>query len=180
MDTYNLDTFKIPLNGILENRREFYNLRRNSSDSMAMWLKRVEHCIDRCEFATIFIKFLLIDRFICELNSVELKTIENADNLTLNQVLEQFSDKNFNTECIEADSLLDKLVNPNAHISLDAVKSEPVCIYSYLSVYFMKVNRNLSIQSIRRMKTNAGTVIFLLVNRNRMLLKKYCHQSKIH
>lgn len=124
---HNSNIYKIEIEEVLENRRVFYNLRRNSDDLMTTWLKRIEHCIHRCDFPTIFTEFLLIDRFVCGLNSVELKTIQNSDNWTLNQVLEQFADGSFNTAHIEAGSVDNRSCNQNAHITLGAVKSELVC-----------------------------------------------------
>lgn len=118
-----LDTFKITFKRILENRREFYGLQRRDGDPITIWLQRVEYYIQRCEFPMNLTEFLLVDRFICGLNSVELKTIENTNTWTFKQLLECFSDQNFIT-----DPMIQEKFNQNIHISLDDVKSEPVCL----------------------------------------------------
>lgn len=121
------DSYKTPSNTVLKNRREFYSLQRKRREPTDQWLSRVKSCIRHCEFPTT-IEFLLIDRFVCELNGAELKIIQSANTWTLNQLLECFLDKNNDTGNIEANSAVDENVNQNQNIPLDIVKSEPVCL----------------------------------------------------
>lgn len=85
-----LNLYKVPLHGILKNRRSFYGLRKECGESINRWLKRVQLCIGYCEFPAIIIEFLLIDRFTCELNANELKAIQGVDTLTLKELIEHY------------------------------------------------------------------------------------------
>lgn len=121
-----LDVYKIPSNEILKNRREFYGLRRKDVDETTIWLKRVEYYIRRCEFPTIFVQFLLVDRCICGLNNTELATIQNANNWTLNKLLDHFANPNFDFENVGPNiSINNDKVNENDDMLSDAKGSEP-------------------------------------------------------
>lgn len=125
---FNLDLYEIPLNEILQEHREFYGLRREFGESIEHWLKRVQDFLRHCEFPTIIVEFLLIDRFICGLNSSELRTIQSVSkSWTLKQLLEHVLDGNIDTGHMEANSAADYIVNQNQIIPFDLVKTEPVC-----------------------------------------------------
>lgn len=90
-----LNEYKIPSHEILKNRRTFHGLQKEVSESVDRWLKRVQLCIDCCEFPTVIIEFLLIDRFVCGLNVSELKCMESVDIWTVKHLLEYyFNDQN--------------------------------------------------------------------------------------
>ena len=117
---FNLDLYKIPSKEILKNRLEFFGLWRRSDDEITIWLKRVQRCIRHCEFPTIILEFLLFHRFVCGLDANELESIRSiSKSWTLNQLLDHFLDDSIDTGHIEGNN-----------ISLDIVKSEPVCLTS--------------------------------------------------
>lgn len=85
-----ISAYKIPSHEILKKRRKFYGLRKEVGESVERWLKRVQLCIDYCEFPKGIIEFLLIDRYICELNDNELKAIERVDTWSVEQLLRYY------------------------------------------------------------------------------------------
>lgn len=90
----NWDFYKIPTIEILQYRTAFYSLRRRHDQSIEQWLKRVRELIDFCKFP-LFYKYLLMDRFICGLNFVELQALENAGKFsTLDELLHNLSQQN--------------------------------------------------------------------------------------
>lgn len=129
---FNLDLHKIPSKQIRQSRREFYSLWRRSDDKTTTWLRRVRNCIRRCEFPRIILEFLLFDRFTCELDSTELKSIQKANkSWTLNQLLEYYLDGNVvsGEEHFESGWAVDDTLNRNENELIDVVKSEPVCLH---------------------------------------------------
>lgn len=91
MDIYDLNLYKIPSDAIIQNRQIFYALLREHGESTKAWLKRVQFCINRCEFPE-FIEYLLIDKFICELNRNENEYFRMAHSWTLKQLNKYFMD----------------------------------------------------------------------------------------
>lgn len=85
-----ISAYKIPSHEILKKRRKFYGSRKEVGESVERWLKRVQLCIDYCEFPKGIIEFLLIDRYICELNDNELKAIERVDTWSVEQLLRYY------------------------------------------------------------------------------------------
>lgn len=85
-----ISAYKIPSHEILKERRKFYGSRKEVGESVERWLKRVQLCIDYCEFPKGIIEFLLIDRYICELNDNELKAIERVDTWSVEQLLRYY------------------------------------------------------------------------------------------
>lgn len=70
--------YKIPCDEILENRREFYGLTRETSESIETWLYRVFSHIDVCDFPKS-VEYILTDKFVCELDADERAFIRKAD-----------------------------------------------------------------------------------------------------
>lgn len=90
----NVDFYKIPTNVNLQQRIEFYGLKREIGEPVEQWLKRVRSSIVSCGFPTIIHQFLLIDRFICELNKAEMKIIHSAGTWsTLKQLVTLLADQ---------------------------------------------------------------------------------------
>lgn len=91
---YNLELYKVPSDAVLQNRKKFYNLRREEDEKTKIWLDRVENCINCCEFPK-FVIYLLIDKFIGELDTVERENVRAAaDTWSLRQIFEHFSHPN--------------------------------------------------------------------------------------
>lgn len=74
-----VDLYKIPSDTVLKHRKAFYDLWRRSDDDTTAWLNRVRKCIRRCKFPKL-IEYLLIDKFVCELNRDEKNSIRKAAN----------------------------------------------------------------------------------------------------
>lgn len=90
----NLYLYTIPSSTILENRKLFYALKRESDERTQTWLKRIQWHINRCAFPKI-IEFLLIDKFMCDLNFNELEFTRRIETWTLSQLYEYFVDEQF-------------------------------------------------------------------------------------
>lgn len=122
-----LDLYKIPSIEILRNRQIFYGLWRRSDDKTRTWLDRVESSIRHCDFPTIIVEFLLLDRFVCGLSASELSSIQIVkESWTLIQLLEHFFDGNVDIGHIKTDSVVNNNSDQNQNPSIAVVKSEPV------------------------------------------------------
>lgn len=78
--------YEIPHDAIIDHRNKFYALRRESSESIEMWLDRVRSSTDFCEFGTLR-DFFLIDKFVCELASDEIQMLRNTGTWSLAEIL---------------------------------------------------------------------------------------------
>ena len=125
--TSKLNGYKVPSKEIMRHRNEFYGLWRRSDDQTSAWFKRLQNSIRRCKFPTTIIELLLIDRFICGLNSIELKSIQSANkSRTVTQLMKHFSDKKNDTSYIDFKLAVDETVHQIENIALEAaVKVEP-------------------------------------------------------
>lgn len=95
----NLNFYKTPSCEILQYRKEFYGLSRRSDDQTATWMKLVQSHINRCKFPPLISReYLLIDRFICNLNSNAKEFVQSVDTWTLQQLNEYFVDQNIVTD----------------------------------------------------------------------------------
>lgn len=135
-----LGLYKIPSEEILQNRRAFYDLWRRSDDKTVAWMKRIQNCIQCCDYPKIIMDFLLFDRFVCGLNANESKSIQSViEYWSLDELLEYFSKKNNDTIYININSLIDKNVKQHQTIALAVVKTEPVCDYPQKISIFVKI-----------------------------------------
>lgn len=95
----NLNLYKPPSNGVLHHRKEFYDLWRRCDDQTATWLKRIQSQIKRCEFPSLITyEYLLIDKFVCELNPNARDFIQSIEAWTLEKLNECFIDQNIATD----------------------------------------------------------------------------------
>lgn len=111
--TQNWDSYRAPKEEILQNRRAFYGLKRQNNESTDKWLKRVQKCINCCEFP-IFVEFFLIDRFVGGLDSTEMEIIRGTETWSLKQLLDYFFNRNINAGSIERND------KPNRKTSVDS------------------------------------------------------------
>lgn len=88
----NSNSYTLPSNTILEYRKLFYTLKRETNEGTQTWLSRIQWYINRCEFPKI-IEFLLIDKFMCELHFNEVEFIRRIETWTLSQLYEYFVDE---------------------------------------------------------------------------------------
>lgn len=91
----NLDLYKTPSAEILQHRREFYGMSRRYDDQSGPWLSQVQRQLNRCQFPELLSReYLLIDRFVCELNSNARGFVQSVDSWTLAQLEQYFVDQN--------------------------------------------------------------------------------------
>lgn len=128
----NFDLYEIPSDAVLQNRKKFYGLQRESGEQTKIWLNRVRNQVNCCEFPE-FISYLLIDKFIGELASKERGFIRaTADNWTLEKIYECFSHHNVATcsdgvhrnATIPLAQTIDQRHQAQSSSSLSAVKLE--------------------------------------------------------
>lgn len=93
---FRLSFYQTPTDDLIRNRREFYGLCRESDVETGTWLNQVQTLIDRCEFPSILSReYLLIDKFVCELNANAREFIQSEGNWTLAKLKEYFFDQEF-------------------------------------------------------------------------------------
>lgn len=135
----NWDFYKIPTIEILQYRTAFYNLRRRNDQSIEQWLKRVRELIGYCKFP-LFFKYLLMDRFICGLNIVEIQKIQSVGKFsTLEELLEILSGKNKQPKI---NSAIDNNVNQNKN--KPALNSVGLFVIRIFSIKF-KIKKHIKI-----------------------------------
>lgn len=118
-----LDVYKIPSNEIIEKRREFYGSLNRIDKQTSAWLKQVQQYLCRFDYPPVIMEFLLFDRFICGLNATELRSIESvSESWTFKQLWNHYFDGNLDTKPLPA-NLMAQIEN----VSMDVVKTEPVC-----------------------------------------------------
>lgn len=89
-----LSLYTAPTDDIIRQRREFYSLWRRCDDETGTWLNRIESLINCCEFPPILSwEYLLIDKFVCELNPNAREFIQSDDTWTLAKLKEYFFDQ---------------------------------------------------------------------------------------
>lgn len=124
-----LNAYKIPTKKIRDQRKVFYDLHRNDAEPSDSWLKRVECAVNRCEFP-VFAKFLLIDKFMCELTNDEIELILQSDVRRRTWSYKQLREFIFNPRNdvphIELKTSAATPDNEQPIIPLDIVKTEPV------------------------------------------------------
>lgn len=120
--------YKTPSNEILRNRRAFYGLQRKAQEPVEKWLNRIRSSIRCCEFPTI-IEFLLMDRFVCGLNSDELRTLRRVHSWTVKRLEEMYSNQTISNDSTKPNLDNSEYVDRN-QILADLIKSEVVC-YSF-------------------------------------------------
>lgn len=130
--------YKTPSDEILRHRKELYNLWRRIDDQTATWLNRVQRQIDRCDFPPLISReFLLIDRFVCDLNANAREFIQSVDTWTLDQLNEYFADQNIVTDrrvnvTISIDTTFDQKNQQTPSVECEFVSYSFVCIvYSF-------------------------------------------------
>lgn len=79
-----IDSYRTPSNEILQYRKEFYRLCREIDDQHTTLLHRIQDQIGRCEFPSMISReYLLIDKFMCELDDDEKELMQKERTWTL-------------------------------------------------------------------------------------------------
>lgn len=86
--------YKSPSNAIIANRKAFYGLKRRNGECIQTWFERVRSHINHCKFPKIM-EFLLIDKFMCGLNSDEMESIRCVDIWSFRKLREYLRDEAF-------------------------------------------------------------------------------------
>lgn len=131
---YDMDLYKIPSDTVIKHRRAFYSLWRRSDDRTMTWLNRVRNSIRRCEFPKL-VEYLLIDRFVCELNRIERDSIRaatSANTWSLGQIIQYFDTILDSTG--EIDAYIDENMNFNQDKVTSTVKIEPLVLLIELTL----------------------------------------------
>lgn len=91
--------YKIASDRIRQNRQTFYDLNRERDEDIKTWFDRIQSIVRCCKFARCR-QFLIIDKFICELDTDEIERIKRAltDSWTLQQLNKYFVDENLQTK----------------------------------------------------------------------------------
>lgn len=88
--------YETPSEAILQNRNAFYLSQKDNAEPIAQWFYRIRQSIENCNFGSLT-DFLLIDKFICSLNSEEVRWIRKTDMWSLDQWINAIIDQ-LNTE----------------------------------------------------------------------------------
>lgn len=90
----NFILYQTPSNKVLRERKEFYDLWRRSDEQSTKWFHRIQSQIGRCEFPPIInAEYLVMDKFVCELNDNEREFIRSVNTWTLKELNEHFGDR---------------------------------------------------------------------------------------
>lgn len=96
---FNGNLYKTPSDEILRQRKAFYGLFGRPDDHARRWLNRIQCQFNRCDFPPMISReYLLIDKFVCGLNSVETELMRNISTWTLLELTEYFKNANTNIE----------------------------------------------------------------------------------
>lgn len=127
METNSTSNFyEIPSVEVLQHRKIFYALKRESGEQITVWLNRVQTQVKYCEFRK-FQQYLVIDKFMCELGQNDLKFLERSGRIwSLDQLNKCFNVPNRNSDV--SDTPINYIDPSQDEIASDTVKSEtPVC-----------------------------------------------------
>lgn len=96
----NLNLYKTPSTEIIRHRKEFYGLWKRCDDQTTTWLNRLQNQINRCAFPPVMSReYLLIDKFVCELDGDERELIQSVNTWTLSELIDHFKHRKMNTGC---------------------------------------------------------------------------------
>lgn len=120
-----LNLYQTPSLEILQYRKDFYGLLRRSDEQSAAWLKLVKNQMNRCEFPMLISRdYLLIDRFICNLNSNAREFVQSVDTWTLQKLNEYFVDQDIVTaNRVNVTISIDAAIDEQEVSSLSSVSS---------------------------------------------------------
>lgn len=145
------DTYKTPSTDVMRHRREFYSLWKRCDDQIVTWLDRVQNQIDRCEFPSVLSrKYLLLDKFVCELDDNERAFVQSVDIWTLENLKGYFNVSKENTgHRVNENTATSKSVDQNLEVPLTssllvAVRCEPVSVLSNCALFIMLITHRLS------------------------------------
>lgn len=79
-----------PSDSVLQKRRVFYLQQKLANESMGEWLNRIKEQIEHCAFGSAA-NFLLIDKFLCELDHDGIVSLGKIDTFSLDFLLQTFS-----------------------------------------------------------------------------------------
>lgn len=86
--------YKTPSRAAFYCRQVFYSCQRELVESNEKWFRRIEECVDGCDFGTLS-DFMLIDKFISGLNADAFEKFSQMQTLTVERLLAIA-----NSECI--------------------------------------------------------------------------------
>lgn len=108
-DICDLNLYKTPSTEILQHRKEFYGLWKRCDDKTVSLFNRVQCQMDRCDFPPLISReYLLIDKFVCELNHDAREFICSVGTWTLMELNEYFFKRNKCNSDVEDSSTASK------------------------------------------------------------------------
>lgn len=84
--------YQTPAESVLQSRKVFYLSYKVKKEPVLEWLRRLKTCIDGCDFGPL-VDFLLIDKFLCELDTDELHELNSIGAFTFDRLLEVLEDQ---------------------------------------------------------------------------------------
>lgn len=72
---------------IYKKRSVFYAVHKETAEPIERWLHRVTHLTDCCQFGT-FRDFLLIDKFLCELDREDIEKLRSIGTVSLDEIFD--------------------------------------------------------------------------------------------
>lgn len=97
-----LNLYKAPSNEILQHRKEFHGMWKRFDDEPTIWLDRLQSQFNRCDFPLLMSReYILIDRFVCELNDDEREFIQSVNTWTLMELNEYFLNQKTSADNLE-------------------------------------------------------------------------------
>lgn len=129
MANINLNLYKTPSNEILQHRKQFYGLWKRCDDQTASLLKRLQNQIDCCAFPPMISReYILIDKFMCELDPMARQMFRRVGTWTLVELIEYLTSRNANvTDKGKASSTIQPTIDQNPFtLSAITMKCEAV------------------------------------------------------
>lgn len=118
----NIVAYKLPSETIRKNRQSFYNLHRRNGEQRKTWFERIQSVANCCKFARCR-QFMIIDKFICELNANEVEQIKpKIDTWSLKQLTDYLVNDISDTKHCSSFDPNNEMVNTNQKLSVEDMK----------------------------------------------------------
>lgn len=78
--------YRAPSRAAFHCRQVFYSCQREQIESNEKWFRRIEECVDGCDFGTLS-NFMLIDKFLSGLNSDAFEKFRYTQTITVERLL---------------------------------------------------------------------------------------------
>lgn len=131
-----------PSDFVIANRKIFYSSQKVDDESIGDWLWRIRDYIDNCEFGELA-EFLLIDKFVCELDKDEIYKFKNIELWSLDQLMMAIE---YQKNAMETQTEQTNTINNISKVKLDIVSTR------LWEIIYWKIVKILFIQEIDSFK----------------------------